>query len=130
MHPTPNSIMNYARDMNRTANFYETYAGFKSSGLVDGLIELTTEDGMRIVVQQAAKSFKLGQVGVKLVFSVQDVEGFKAKSAKLGLKFGSTHTASGYSFANAKDPDKNSVSYSNRAFRKNAWPATTAEWMN
>jgi len=120
MNPTLNAIMIYARDMNRTANFYETYFGFTSSGLVDGLIELTKEDGMRILVHQAAKSIKLGQVGVKLVFSVKDVEGFKAKSAKLGLKFGSTHEAPGYSFANAKDPDKNSVSISSRAFRKYA----------
>jgi hypothetical protein len=37
-----------------------------------------------------------------------------------GLKFGATHRADGYSFANAKDPDRNSVSISSRAFRPRA----------
>jgi len=52
-----------------------------------------------------------------LVFAVEDVEAFKAKSAALGLAFGSTHQANGYAFANAKDPDKNSISISSRAYR-------------
>lgn len=76
--------------------------------------------GTSILIHQAAKSVKLGQVGVKLMFDVPDVEAFKKRSAELGLVFGSTHIANGYSFANAKDPDKNSVSISSRAFRKNA----------
>jgi hypothetical protein len=63
---------------------------------------------------------KLGQVGVKLVFDVKDVEAFKKCSAELGLMFGSTHLADGYAFANVKDPDGNSVSISSRAFRPRA----------
>lgn len=66
----------------------------------------------------APPSVKLGQVGVKLTFHVQDVVAFVAQAAERGLKFGAMHQANGYVFANAKDPDKNSVSVSNRAFRK------------
>ena len=60
---------------------------------------------------------KLGQVAGELVFDVQDIEGFKQKSAALGLEFGATHQANGDPFANAKDPDKNSIAISSRAFR-------------
>jgi hypothetical protein len=63
---------------------------------------------------------KLGQGGVKLVFDVQDVEAFKNACASQGLVFGSTHHGDGYTFANAKDPDKNSLSISSRAYRQHA----------
>lgn len=113
------SIMIYARDINKTAAFYQKFFGFKSSGPVEGLIELSHGEGdAKIFIHQAAKAVKLGQVGVKLVFAVRDVEEFKARSAELGLKFGATHKALGYSYANAKDPDKNSVSISSRTFRR------------
>jgi hypothetical protein len=46
------------------------------------------------------------------------VDAFKQQSEPRGLKFGATHRADGYVFANAKDPDKNSVSISSRAFRR------------
>jgi hypothetical protein len=78
---------------------------------------VSTESGANILIHQAAKSVKLGQVGIKLVFEVADVEQFKHRSEELGLKFGATHKADGYSFANAKDPDKNSVSISSRSFK-------------
>ena len=113
-----NAVMIYARDMDKTADFYQRFFGLASSGKVEGLIELSSPDGgPLIVIHQAAKSVKLGQVGVKLVFAVEDVDAFKAKSAALGLTFGSTHQANGYAFANAKDPDKNTVSISSRAYR-------------
>lgn len=113
-----NTVLIYARDMHRSARFYQTFFGFEGSGeIVEGLITLTSPGGASIAIHQAAKSVKLGQVGVKLVFDVKDVEAFKAKSEKLGLKFGATHQANGYAFANAKDPDKNSVAISSRAFR-------------
>lgn len=119
MTPLLNTILIYARDMYRSAEFYRKYFGFETSGNIEeGLINLYAVDGgANIVIHQAAKSIKLGQVGVKLVFSVQDIEEFKKKSAALGLEFGATHHANGYSFANAKDPDKNSVSISSRTFR-------------
>lgn len=115
------AIMIYARDMEKTADFYQRFFGLASSGKVEGLIELSSPDGGPIIlIHQAAKSVKLGQVAVKLVFAVEDVEAFKAESAARGLAFGSTHQANGYAFANAKDPDKNSVSISSRAYRNRA----------
>ena len=35
----------------------------------------------------------------------------------MNAPLGAIHQANGYQFANAKDPDKNSVSISSRAFR-------------
>ena len=113
------SVTIYARDVQKTADFYRRFFGFVGSGeAVEGLILLTSPNGgAGIAILQAAKSVKLGQVGVKLSFAVRDVEAFKLESERRGLKFGSTHLANGYSFANAKDPDKNSVSISSRAYR-------------
>ncbi len=121
MTPPLNIIMIYARDMQRTAAFYMKFFGFESTGVVtEGLIELkATNGGANIFIHQAAKSVKLGHAGLKLVFAVEDIEGFKRECAKGGLEFGTTHQANGYAFANAKDPDKNSVCISSRPFRKN-----------
>jgi predicted enzyme related to lactoylglutathione lyase len=115
--PPLNKIVIYARDIKKTATFYERFFGFEARTDPDGgIIELVSKDsGANILIHQAAKSIKLGQVGVKLVFQVDDVELFKQQSEKLGLKFGSTHSNADYSFANAKDPDKNSVCVSSRA---------------
>jgi predicted enzyme related to lactoylglutathione lyase len=117
-----NGIIIYARDVHKSAEFYRKYFGFASTGeIVEGLIDLTSMNGgSNIRIHQAAKGIKLGQVGVKLVFDVPDVEAFKKKAASLGLRFGSSHIANGYSFANAKDPDKNSVCISSRAYRTRA----------
>ena len=122
MNPPLSTIIIYAKDMQKTAQFYQTFFGFSTTGeLVEGLIELTSATaGANILIHQAAKSVKLGQVGVKLMFSVQDIEGFKKKCSESGLAFGSTHQANGYSFANVKDPDNNAVAISSRAFRKDA----------
>ena len=118
MIPRLKTVLIYARDMQRSARFYQTYFGFEGSGEIsEGLITLTSPGGASVVIHQAAKGVKLGQVGVKLVFDVEDIEAFKKQSAKLGLKFGASHQANGYSFANAKDPDKNNVAISSRAFR-------------
>ena len=113
------TVIIYARDMKRTAAFYSEHFGFRTTGeVLEGLIELhASNGGAGILIHQAAKSVKLGQVGVKLSFHVHDVEAFAAAAAKKGLKFGTVHEANGYLFANAKDPDKNSVSISSRAFR-------------
>ena len=59
-----------------------------------------------------------GQTLVKLVFDVEDVQGFCQLASKRGLQFGTIHHADGYSFANAKDLANNSVSVSSRAFAK------------
>ena len=119
MNASLGTIIIYARDMQKTAAFYSGHFGFKTTAeVVEGLIELKGPNGgASILIHQAAKSVKLGQVGVKLSFHVQDVEAFAREAAKKGLKFGAIHQANGYRFANAKDPDKNSVSISSRAFR-------------
>ncbi|WP_394780006.1 VOC family protein [Undibacterium sp.] len=121
LHPPLNIILIYARDMQKTARFYQTCFGFATTGeVVEGLIELTSPAGASILIHQAAKSVKLGQAAVKLMFDVQDIEAFKARSLEHGISFGSTHEANGYQFANAKDPDGNSVSISSRRFRTSA----------
>jgi predicted enzyme related to lactoylglutathione lyase len=114
-----NTFILYARDMQKTAAFYQRHFGFESSGeVVEGLIELKAPTGgAGILIHQAAKSIKLGQAGLKLMFDVEDIEGFKREAATRGLKFGATHAANAYAFANAKDPDGNSVAISSRAFR-------------
>ena len=113
------TVIIYAKDMQKSADFYATHFGFKTTGEVsEGLIELRApKSGAGILIHQAAKSVKLGQVGVKLVFQVKDVAAFVAEAAARGLRFGAIHEANSYSFANAKDPDKNSVSVSSRAYR-------------
>lgn len=116
-----NTVLIYARNMHKSAEFYRKHFGFTTSGNIEeGLINLyAPAGGTNIVIHQAAKSVKLGQVGVKLVFSVKDIEAFRTKAATMGLKFGVAHEANGYAFANAKDPDKNNVCISSRAFRVN-----------
>lgn len=119
MNPPLNVILIYARDMRATAQFYQTHFGFSGSGeIVDGLIELTSSGGASLLIHQAAKSVKLGHAGIKLMFDVADIDAFKARCLPSGLAFGSTHIADGYAFANAKDPDGNSVAISSRAYRK------------
>ncbi|MEP7382977.1 MAG: VOC family protein [Gemmatimonadota bacterium] len=113
------TVLIYARDMQRTAAFYARHFGFACCcEVVEGLLTLTAAaGGAELVIHQAAKSVKLGQAGVKLVFDVEDIEEFKAQALTRGLRFGATHQANGYAYANAKDPDRNSVSISSRAFR-------------
>jgi predicted enzyme related to lactoylglutathione lyase len=120
MNPPLGSIVIYARDMKKTASFYRDHFGLETTGeIMQGLIELhAAHGGASILIHQAAKSVKLGQVGVKLCFHVEDVAAFVVSAAKRGLMFGTIHQANGYQFANVKDPDNNSVSISSRAFRK------------
>jgi len=119
MHPPLGTVIIYARNMHKTAAFYSAHFGFKTTGeICEGLIELhAPSGGAGILIHQAAKSVKLGQAGVKLSFHVSDVIAFATHAATKGLKFGTVHEANGYLFANAKDPDKNSVCISSRAFR-------------
>ncbi|MDH6169368.1 putative enzyme related to lactoylglutathione lyase [Variovorax boronicumulans] len=116
------TVIVYARDMQKSAAFYARHFGFVTTGeVIEGLIELTHPDGgAGILIHQAGKSVKLGQVGVKLSFHVKDVAAFAAQAALKGLVFGAVHEANGYAFANAKDPDKNSISISSRAHRRPA----------
>ena len=113
------TIIIYSRDMQRAATFYHLHFGLETTGeIVEGLIELRpVSGGAGILIHQAAKSVKLGQVAVKLSFHVEDIPAFIAKASEKGLSFGPIHSANGYEFANAKDPDGNSISISSRAFR-------------
>lgn len=118
MEPILNRIMLYVRDVQATCVFYERHFGFVSEKHADDRVtELGSANGGAILmVHPAGKAVKTGQVTVKLVFDTRDVEGFKEKCMAQGLKFGATHNADGYSFANAKDPDGNVISISSRAF--------------
>jgi predicted enzyme related to lactoylglutathione lyase len=114
-----NRILLYAKDMQRTCSFYEQHFGFTCKFDADGRIaELTSLHGGSIVMvhHQAGKGMKSGKASIKLVFDFEDIEAFKEKCAREGLEFGASHQANGYSFANAKDPDGNSISVSNRSF--------------
>ncbi|CAG9266305.1 VOC family protein [Paraburkholderia caribensis] len=112
-------ILLYVKDVESTCAFYQRYFGYTAThDNDDRIVELTPPHGGAILmIHQAAKGVKAGQATVKLVFDVEDVDAFKARCADEGLVFGATHRADGYSFANAKDPDGNSVSISSRGFR-------------
>ncbi len=114
-----NRIVMYAKNVNRMAEFYKTHFGFaEDTNQIDGIVELIQRSsGFSLLIHPAGKAVKPGQVSVKLVFSVKDVEKFCAKSLKSGLRFGSIHQSDGYAFSNAKDPEKNSIQISSRAFR-------------
>ncbi|MFM0225644.1 VOC family protein [Paraburkholderia dipogonis] len=118
MHPTLNRILLYVKDVAKTCAFYERHFGFACQvDPDDRVVELVSPHGGAIImVHQAGKAVKSGQVTVKLVFDIRDVEAFKEQCAKDGLQFGATHRADGYTFANAKDPDGNSISISSRGF--------------
>jgi predicted enzyme related to lactoylglutathione lyase len=110
----------YVRDVEASIVFYEKHFGFtRSQNSDDRIIELIARDGgANLMIHPAGKSQKMGQVLVKLVFDMADVEGFCAARAAEGLEFGPVHQADGYVFANAKDPSGNPISVSSRAFRR------------
>ena len=122
MKPSINKIVIYAKNVEKTVAFYEKHFGFKphiEEG--DRIIELMpSHGGASLMIHPAGKGIKEGQACVKLVFDIEDVEGLRDKCARNGLKFGAIHQADGYVFSNAKDPGKNSIQISSRAFRKNA----------
>jgi predicted enzyme related to lactoylglutathione lyase len=115
-----NRLILYARDVEGTVAFYEKHFGFRRMRMPgDRIVELVAQSGgANIMVHAAAKGVRTGQVTVKLVFDVEDVAGFCARSAGDGLVFGAEHLADGYSYANAKDPCGNNIQVSSRAFRK------------
>ena len=109
-------VILYVHDMQRVANFYQTYFGYEVTILEDGnLIHLTSSvGGCHITILKASKGHKLGQSQVKLVFEVSDVEAFKTWCAEKGLRFGVTHTGENYAFSNARDPAQNLIQISSR----------------
>ncbi len=108
----------YTKRLEEVADFYCTHFGYEAMRLEgDRIVELISDGaGANIMLHPMSEGRKEGQTLVKLVFDVEDVEAFCREAQARGLKFGPIHQADGYSFANAKDPAKNSVSVSSRAF--------------
>ncbi len=115
-----NRVVIYSKNPQKMADFYVRHFLFVAEPDHDGsMINLIpSTGGARITLHPSAKSQRMGQVLVKLSFDARDVAGFKEKAAKAGLSFGKIWQADGYEFANAKDPDGNSVQISSRAFKK------------
>ena len=108
----------YTKRLEELASFYCKHFGYEVLRLEgDRIVELVAQDvGANILLHPAGAGRKEGQTLVKLVFDVEDVETFCKRSEERGLTFGPIHKADGYCFANAKDPAKNSISVSSRAF--------------
>jgi predicted enzyme related to lactoylglutathione lyase len=119
-------IILYTKRIEKVAAFYVTHFGFKVLRCEgDRIVELVPNGpGAHILLHPMSEGRKEGQTLAKLVFDVEDVAAFCRKANKQGLEFGSIHQADGYCFANTKDPAKNSVSVSSRAFvqREGAGP--------
>jgi predicted enzyme related to lactoylglutathione lyase len=113
-------ILLYVKDIPKVADFYIKHFGFvPQPSQEDDLLELTSASGsFSLLLHQASKGHRVGQSCIKIIFDVHDVEAFKGKALKQGLKFGMTYKADRYEFANARDPAKNPIQISSRTFRK------------
>ena len=111
-------ILIYTKRIPEMIDFYSKFFDYEHSQIKDDrIVELRSKVfNIVILLHPASKAQKEGQSTVKLVFDVKNVEDFCQKSKVNGLTFGAIHKANGYSFANAKDPSKNSISVSSRAF--------------
>jgi len=111
-------IIIYTKRLEEVADFYCTHFGFEVLRLDgDRIVELVAQGtGCNILLHPMPAGRKEGQTLVKLVFDVEDVEAFCQHAQERGLTFGAIHRADGYCFANAKDPAKNSICVSSRAF--------------
>lgn len=109
----------YTKRMEEMVSFYERHFDYRAErNEGDRIVELIPAGyGVHLLLHPAGKATREGQAAVKLVFDVEDVPEFCAHAAKSGLNFGPIHNVDGYCFANAKDPAKNSISVSSRAFR-------------
>ena len=107
------------RDMQKIADFYSKHFGFiQDLAELPGIIRLNSPSGVcSLALLQASKGQKIGQSCIKIVFDVEDIEGFKKVSMKQGLKFGATHQCDGYAYANARDPAKNPIQISSSSFK-------------
>jgi predicted enzyme related to lactoylglutathione lyase len=109
----------YTKKIPEMVAFYSRFFGYVAiTEEGDRITELRSRsDGLTLLLHQAAAGQKEGQAVIKLVFDVADVERARADLVAGGLNVGPIHRADGYSFANLKDPAKNSISISSRAFR-------------
>jgi catechol 2,3-dioxygenase-like lactoylglutathione lyase family enzyme len=115
-----NRVVIYSKNPRKMAEFYVRHFLFVAEPDPDGrMINLIpSTGGARITLHPSARAQRMGQVLVKLSFDARDVAAFIEKAAIDGLIFGKIWQADGYEFANAKDPDGNSIQVSSRAFRK------------
>lgn len=113
-------IIIYTKRLEKVAAFYCKYFGFEMLRLEgDRIVELVSQGvGAHILLHPMSAGRKDGQTLVKIVFDVEDVEAFCRDAKERGVQFGAIHRADGYCFANTKDPAKNSISVSSRAFAK------------
>ncbi|MFK8034747.1 MAG: VOC family protein [Hyphomicrobiales bacterium] len=118
MHPSFGRLIIYTKKISEMVDFYRTHFGFQEHRIEgDRIVELRPSDGgFSILLHPASKGQRDGQSLVKIVFDVEDVPAFCEQAKLRGLVFGSIHGADGYCYANAKDPSKNSVTVSSRAF--------------
>ncbi|PZX13966.1 VOC family protein [Celeribacter halophilus] len=118
MAPTLGRLVIYTRKLDEMAAFYAQHFGFSvRRSATDRIVELTPKtSGATILLHPLSSAQKEGQVLVKLVFDVEDVEGFCRTAQSNGLTFGKIHKTDSYAFANAKDPAKNPIQISSRAF--------------
>lgn len=115
-----NRLTIYTKKMDALATFYAHYFGYTAHhDPADRILELVPPGhGVVLQLHPMSKGQKEGQVSVKLTFDVANVPEFSEWAREKGLVFGAIHQADGYQFANAKDPAKNSISISSRAFRQ------------
>ncbi|WP_417273887.1 VOC family protein [Celeribacter halophilus] len=115
--PSLGRLVIYTRKIDEMAAFYARHFGFSvRRSATDRIVELTPKtSGATILLHPLSASQKEGQVLVKLVFDVEDVEDFCRTAQSNGLTFGKIHKTDSYAFANAKDPSRNSIQISSRA---------------
>ena len=120
MKPPPaiSRILLYVREPQKIADFYIKHFGFvRAPQSHADLIEIGSANGtFSLLLHAASKGHRIGQSCIKIVFDVDDIEGFKRQAARKGLRFGMTYKGTGYEFANARDPAKNPIQISRRAF--------------
>lgn len=120
--PALSRILLYVRDPQKIAAFYALHFGFVAKPQVHAdLLEMVSAPGnFPLLLHQASTGHRAGQSCIKIVFDVDDIAGFKTAAAKRGLKFGPIYKGDGYEFANARDPAKNPLQISRRAFLTSA----------
>ena len=122
MTPPLGRLVIYTHKVDELAAFYARHFGDEIlRSETDRIVELVPrQGGAGLMLHPAGARQKDGQVMVKLVFDVEDVAAFCEAAKARGLIFSRIYKTEDYEFANAKDPAKNSIQDSSRAFR----PAT------
>ena len=112
-------VILYVKNIPKVADFYQRIFGMtRVEGKSDGWQVLVSPDGGCPIMLFKASVAQRSGAAMKLVFSVADVQSFKRAAEKKGAKFGpihqTEHNGKPYEFANAKDPNGNSISISSR----------------